>query len=32
MSDFGILKVFNIKIHPPNAPSIKKVTWHPSYL
>lgn len=29
MIDFQILKKFNISIHPPKAPVIKEVIWHP---
>ncbi|MCI35140.1 hypothetical protein A2U01_0056361, partial [Trifolium medium] len=29
MVDFRIIKAFNVKIHPPNAPSIKEVVWLP---
>ncbi|GAU49757.1 hypothetical protein TSUD_301830 [Trifolium subterraneum] len=27
--DFNILKKFNVTIHPPKAPDIKEVIWHP---
>ncbi|GAU44578.1 hypothetical protein TSUD_139510 [Trifolium subterraneum] len=27
--DFSILKKFNVTIHPPKAPDIKEVIWHP---
>jgi len=29
MTDFSILKNFNVTIHPPNAPKIKEVFWTP---
>ncbi|GAU15839.1 hypothetical protein TSUD_236550, partial [Trifolium subterraneum] len=29
MSDFSILKAFNIKVHPPKAPLVKEFLWHP---
>ncbi|KAK2406970.1 hypothetical protein QL285_042639 [Trifolium repens] len=29
MIDFTILKCFNVKLHPPNAPIIKEVVWSP---
>jgi ribonuclease HI len=29
IQDFSILKHFNIKVHPPNAPTIKEVLWSP---
>lgn len=29
MTDFQILKKFNISIHPPKTPVIKEVIWHP---
>ena len=32
MYDFTILKKFNVNIHPPNAPKIIKVLWHPPIL
>jgi ribonuclease HI len=32
MSDFVILKKFNITLHPPKAPSIKEVFWNPPLL
>jgi ribonuclease HI len=32
MTDFSILKKFNVSIHPPRAPSIVEVIWHPPCL
>jgi ribonuclease HI len=32
MTDFSILKKFNISIHPPRAPSIVEIIWHPPCL
>jgi hypothetical protein len=29
ISDFSNLKKFNVTIHPPKAPDIKEVIWHP---
>ena len=29
MSEFVIMKKFNVNIHPPNAPKIIEVIWHP---
>jgi hypothetical protein len=29
ISSFNILKKFNVTIHPPKAPDIKEVIWHP---
>ncbi|MCI07933.1 putative ribonuclease H protein [Trifolium medium] len=29
MKEFVILKAFNEKIHPPKAPKIKEISWHP---
>ena len=29
MSNLVVLKKFNIKLHPPKAPSIKEVFWNP---
>lgn len=29
MSDFSLLKKFNINLHPPRAPKIIEVIWHP---
>ncbi|XP_058746959.1 uncharacterized protein LOC131619937 [Vicia villosa] len=32
ISDFNLLKAFNIKIRPPRAPNIVEVIWHPPSL
>jgi ribonuclease HI len=32
MRDFSILKFFNVKLHPPNAPVIKEVLWLPPFV
>jgi ribonuclease HI len=32
MSEFTILKNFKVKVHPPKAPVIKEVIWHPPIL
>jgi hypothetical protein len=29
MTDFRILKAFNVNLHPPKAPVIKEVVWMP---
>ncbi|CAJ2668044.1 unnamed protein product [Trifolium pratense] len=31
ITDFIILKKFNVSIHPPKAPVIKEVIWHPPF-
>lgn len=31
MTDFAIIKKFNVNIHPPRAPQIKEVIWHPPF-